>query len=102
MRDSEDGGLPPQRNPISESLAAACATADRPKPEPVLIASVDPGRSPYLTVNEIAERYQVPVTTIRYWRLNGLGPKAVKIGRFLRYRIDDVLAWERELAEAGR
>jgi len=57
---------------------------------------------PYLTVDDLAERYQVPISTVRYWRLNGLGPKAVKIGRFVRYKIDDVLAWEQQLQASAR
>jgi len=52
--------------------------------------------SPFLTLDELAERYQVPVATVRYWRNHGRGPKAVKIGRYLRFRIEDVLTWERE------
>jgi len=57
--------------------------------------------SPFLTVDELAERYQVPVATVRYWRNRGTGPKAVKIGRFIRYPFADVVAWERELAAAA-
>jgi DNA-binding transcriptional MerR regulator len=60
------------------------------------------GEPPYLTVDDLAERYQVPISTVRYWRLNGLGPKAVKIGRFVRYKIDDVLAWEKQLQASAR
>jgi predicted DNA-binding transcriptional regulator AlpA len=51
--------------------------------------------SPFLTLDELAERYQLPVATVRYWRNHGKGPKAVKIGRYVRYRFEDVLAWER-------
>ena len=61
-----------------------------------------PGESPYLTVDDLAERYQIPVSTVRYWRLNGLGPKAVKIGRFVRYKPDYVLAWEQQLEANAR
>jgi excisionase family DNA binding protein len=60
------------------------------------------GDSPYLTIDELAERYQVPVATVRYWRHLGTGPKAVKIGRFVRFGLDDVLAWERNLHAAAR
>jgi hypothetical protein len=60
------------------------------------------GDSPYLTTDEIAERYQVPVATVRYWRLQGTGPKAVKIGRFVRYPMADVLTFERKIHAAAR
>lgn len=64
--------------------------------------TVATGDSPYLTIDDLAERYQVPVATIRYWRHLGTGPKAMKIGRFVRYKIDDVLAWERQLQAQAR
>lgn len=38
----------------------------------------------------------MPVATVRYWRNHGRGPKAVKIGKYVRFRIEDVLPWERE------
>jgi predicted DNA-binding transcriptional regulator AlpA len=60
------------------------------------------GDSPYLTVDELAERYQVPVATVRYWRVQGTGPKAVKIGRWVRYPLTDVLAFERKLHAEAR
>jgi predicted DNA-binding transcriptional regulator AlpA len=60
------------------------------------------GDSPYMTIDDLAERYQISVATVRNWRIRGTGPKAVKIGRFLRYRFDDVLAWEHQLAEKAR
>jgi predicted DNA-binding transcriptional regulator AlpA len=59
------------------------------------------GDSPFLTLDELAERYQVPVATVRYWRNRKTGPKAVKIGRYVRYRIEDVLTWEREQFDDG-
>ncbi len=31
--------------------------------------------------------------TVRAWRINGIGPRHVRIGRSIRYRRDDVLAW---------
>lgn len=64
--------------------------------------TVATGDSPFLTVDDLAERYQVPVATVRYWRHLGTGPKAVKIGRFVRYRLEDVLAWERQLQAGAR
>jgi len=32
--------------------------------------------------------------TLRNWRVRGEGPKFLKIGRLVRYRLSDVLAWE--------
>ena len=60
------------------------------------------GDSPWLTIDEIAERFQVPVATVRYWRHLGTGPRAVRIGRFVRYALDDVIEWERRLRAEAR
>lgn len=42
---------------------------------------------------EVAEYLQVPVSTLAYWAMKGLGPKYVKVGRIARYRWADVDAW---------
>lgn len=38
-----------------------------------------------LTIEEAAERLRVPVSTLRYWRLHGLGPKSARWGRRVYY-----------------
>ncbi|WP_248760239.1 AlpA family transcriptional regulator [Pseudarthrobacter sp. SSS035] len=48
----------------------------------------------HLSVRELAEREAVPVATVYAWRASNKGPRAMRIGKFLRYRLDDVLAWE--------
>lgn len=55
-----------------------------------------------LTVSDLADRLQVPVQTLYAWRHRGEGPRAVRVGRHLRYRIEDVDAWLAALAEAQR
>ena len=35
----------------------------------------------------------IPIRTIYSWRTRGRGPRALKIGRHLRFRRDDVDAW---------
>lgn len=52
-----------------------------------------------LTTNEIAERLAVPVETVRYWRKCRRGPRALKIGRAVRYRESDLLLWLAERTE---
>ncbi len=42
---------------------------------------------------ETAEFLGVPVQTISVWRLSGRGPRASKVGRYLRYNPADVMAW---------
>ena len=47
-----------------------------------------------LTPKQLAERYQVSIHTLQYWRDNGAGPHWIKVGRHIRYRLEDVLAYE--------
>lgn len=48
----------------------------------------------HLTVLQLAEREQVPVETIYGWNRTGRGPKYLRLGRHVRYRLADVIAWE--------
>lgn len=42
----------------------------------------------------------VPITTLYRWRVSGKGPRAIKTGKHLRWRPDDVEAWLEEQADA--
>jgi excisionase family DNA binding protein len=48
-----------------------------------------------LTAEQLAERWQVPKSYV--WRLarNGAIP-TVRLGRYMRFRIDSIEAWERQ------
>jgi excisionase family DNA binding protein len=46
-----------------------------------------------LTVQELADLLQVPLKTIYTWRYKGTGPPAVPVGKYLRFRPEDVAAW---------
>ena len=46
-----------------------------------------------LTVREVADLLQVPPKTIYTWRYKRIGPPAVVIGKYLRFRTEDVVAW---------
>lgn len=45
------------------------------------------------TPAEVAAYLQVPVKTLYTWRYHGKGPRAHRVGRYLRYRWEDVEAW---------
>lgn len=45
------------------------------------------------TVQDVAEFLRVPVQTLYEWRTKGYGPKGIRVGRYVRYRREDVLAW---------
>jgi predicted DNA-binding transcriptional regulator AlpA len=56
----------------------------------------------WLTTRDLAQRYQSPPSTIRQWRFQGSGPRGVKIGRKVLYRLSEVLRWEKALEKAER
>jgi excisionase family DNA binding protein len=45
------------------------------------------------TVGEVAAFLRVPPKTVYQWRYLGLGPPAYRVGRYLRFRWDDVEVW---------
>lgn len=46
-----------------------------------------------LSTAEVAELLGVAPETVRFWRWNGSGPPAHKVGRLVRYQAKDVQAW---------
>lgn len=54
-----------------------------------------------LSMQDLAERYGVPLATIRQWRHKGYGPKGFPVGRYVRYRLADVEAWEQKQLNAA-
>jgi excisionase family DNA binding protein len=49
-----------------------------------------------LTDVEVARRLGVSRFTVRSWRLKGVGPRFLKLGRAVRYRSQDVDDYERQ------
>ena len=47
------------------------------------------------TAEETAAYLQIPKATLYQWRYLGIGPKAGRVGRHLRYDPEDVTAWFR-------
>jgi predicted DNA-binding transcriptional regulator AlpA len=59
--------------------------------------------APNLSPQALADRYGLPLETVYGWNKTRSGPKYLKIGRHVRYRLSDVLAWEKtRMAERGR
>jgi excisionase family DNA binding protein len=46
-----------------------------------------------LTPTELAAFLGVPVATLYAWRYQRNGPRALRVGRHLRYRQEDLDAW---------
>lgn len=49
-----------------------------------------------LSVAELSDYLGIPVATLYDWRVDGVGPQAVKLGRALRYPESCVRAWIEE------
>ena len=49
-----------------------------------------------LTDVQVAEKLGVSRFTVRSWRLKGVGPRFLKMGRAVRYRSQDVDEYERQ------
>ncbi len=52
----------------------------------------------WLSNEDLAERYGVPLATIRKWRHEGTGPRGVRLGRHVRYSVVECERWETEQA----
>jgi hypothetical protein len=48
----------------------------------------------YLTERDVAERWRLSPKTLQNWRVAGRGPRFWKFGQAVRYRLDDVIAFE--------
>jgi excisionase family DNA binding protein len=46
-----------------------------------------------MTPSQVAEYLSVPVATLYAWRHRGGGPPAIRVGKHLRYRREDVERW---------
>ena len=55
--------------------------------------------APLWTVHDVAEFLRVPVQTLYSWRSQGYGPPARRVGKYLRYRPDDVMRWLDQLGD---
>ncbi|WP_240423700.1 helix-turn-helix domain-containing protein [Microbacterium halotolerans] len=51
------------------------------------------GLKPLLDVGELAAYLGVPVSTVYDWRTRGLGPRAYRFGKHLKFAVADVRAW---------
>ena len=55
-----------------------------------------PGVKPtrHLSPTELAYREGVPLETVYGWNKTRTGPRFMRVGRHVRYRLADVIAWE--------
>jgi len=48
----------------------------------------------WLSRQDLADRYGLPVKTLAQWASKGTGPRYARMGRHVRYRLSDVIEWE--------
>ena len=52
-----------------------------------------PAGEELLTISEVAAIVRAPLSTLRYWRHLGTGPRSFRVGRGVRYWRHDVADW---------
>lgn len=50
--------------------------------------------SGHLSPEDLARREGVPLETVYLWNRKGSGPRYMRVGRHVRYRLADVISWE--------
>lgn len=58
------------------------------------------GLEPLLGVRELADYLGVPVSTVYDWRTRGLGPRAYRFGKHLKFAVSDVRIWIEQQRDA--
>jgi excisionase family DNA binding protein len=65
------------------------------------INTIADNRPEFLTPDELAELFTVPLETVYQWRRKHTGPPGFRVGRHLRYDLTAVLAWVAEQTQTG-
>jgi hypothetical protein len=53
-----------------------------------------PGAHHHLVTVELSRRWHLSPRTLEQWRWKGIGPRYLKIGRRILYRLDDIEKYE--------
>lgn len=81
------------------SDAGAQRGAELPSSKTPSVPETGPAAShpPYLDQKALALRWGIHARTLQRWRQMGTGPRYLQIGRRVRYRLDDILAYEEQM-----
>ena len=60
-----------------------------------------PTLEPLLDVTELADYLGVPLSTVYDWRSRGLGPRAYRFGKRVKFALSDVQSWMEAQREPG-
>ena len=55
----------------------------------------------FLTEKDVSKQINVSLASLRRWRLEGRGPRFVKVGALVRYRPEDLEQWMAALPTGG-
>lgn len=55
----------------------------------------------HLSIADLADREGVPMSTVYRWNSTGTGPKYLRVGKHVRYRVSDVERWEDARVSGG-
>ncbi|WP_280272629.1 helix-turn-helix domain-containing protein [Nocardia wallacei] len=55
----------------------------------------------WLSTKEVSRRLKIPEKTLANWASLGKGPRFARMGRYRRYRLSDLIAWEEAQLENG-
>lgn len=58
------------------------------------MSETEHGHARHLSPADLADREGVPLDTVYLWNRKRSGPRYMKVGIHVRYRLADVLAWE--------
>jgi excisionase family DNA binding protein len=79
-------GLPDVRVPSTGSVSAAESGTSHDKPK-------NPRPGQLLTIDQLSEWLQVPKQTVYKWRSCGDGPRGYRIGKHVRFEVNEVERW---------
>jgi len=65
---------------------------------PLMKTTVPQGQRRVLNEHELAERWGISIKTLQRWRCMALGPRFLKLGNRVGYRLEDIEQYERKVS----
>lgn len=60
-----------------------------------------PSLEPLLDIAELSEYLGIPLSTVYDWRTRGLGPRAYRFGKRIKFALSDIHTWMEEQRETN-
>ncbi|MFD8246923.1 helix-turn-helix domain-containing protein [Nocardia sp. NPDC059691] len=87
-------GKPPASRPTPSRPTPSGSASFQPDP-------VSADDAVWLSTREVSQRLKIPLETLASWASAGRGPRYARMGRYRRYRLSDLLAWEQDQLDRG-